>query len=68
MGGGGEGSSFGAVEDCWSGSDLGGGFDAGSANFGELRGSSLSSGSWGSSLDRSWAVSVALAKSLSSGP
>jgi len=68
VGGGGEGSSFGAVEDCWTGSNLGGGFDAGSAGFGGLGSSSPSSSSWGSSLDRSWAVSVALAKSLSSAP
>ena len=66
--GGGEGSSFGAVEDWWISSGLSASFGADSAGFEELRGSSLSSGSWGSSLDRSWAVSVALAKSLSSAP
>jgi len=68
VGGGGEGSSFGAIEDCWIGSNLRGGFNVGSTSFGGLRSSSSSSGSWGSSLDRSWAVSVALAKSLSSAP
>ena len=66
--GGGEGSSFGIVEDCWTDSDLRGGFEAGSGSFLGLKVSSLSSGSWGSSLGRSRAVSVALAKSLSSAP
>ena len=66
--GGGEGSSCGAVEDCWVDSDLSRGFDVDSDCFEGLVGSSLSSGSCGSSLDRSWAVSVALAKSLSSAP
>ena len=66
--GGGEGSSFGAVEDSWFNSDLSGGFDVDSVCFERLAGSSLSSGSCGSSLDKSWAVSVALAKSLSSAP
>lgn len=56
------------VKGCWTGSDLGGGFEVDSAGLGGLRGSSPSSGSWESSLGKSWAVSVALAKSLSSAP
>ena len=56
------------AEGCWTGSGLNRGFEIESAGLRGMGGSSLSSGSWGSSLGRSWAVSVALAKSLSSAP